>query len=75
MVAAGYDHTVGLETDGTVVAVGDNTYGQCNVGNWTDIIQVSAGSQHTVRFKSDGTVVAAGIEVELAKWNLIEAVP
>jgi hypothetical protein len=35
---------------------------------------VAAGYGHTVGLKSDGTVVAAGIEVEFAKWNLIEAV-
>ena len=32
MVATGYYHTVGLKDDGTVVAVGHNNYGQCNVG-------------------------------------------
>ena len=36
-VAAGYYHTVGLKSDGTVVAVGTNLYGQCNVSGWTDI--------------------------------------
>jgi len=30
-------HTVGLKTDGTVVAVGKNTDGQCNVSGWRDI--------------------------------------
>jgi hypothetical protein len=43
MVAAGFDYTVGLRSDGTVVALGNNLNGQCNVGNWTDIIQVAAG--------------------------------
>jgi alpha-tubulin suppressor-like RCC1 family protein len=33
-VAAGYSHTVGLKSDGTVVAVGDNSYGQCNTYDW-----------------------------------------
>jgi hypothetical protein len=33
-VDAGGWHTVGLRSDGTVVAVGDNTSGQCNVGGW-----------------------------------------
>jgi len=60
MVAAGSYHTVGLKTDGTVVAVGDNSYGQCNVNGWTNIIQVTAGPGHTVGLKSDGTVVAVG---------------
>jgi len=60
IIAGGGFHTVGLESDGTVVAAGSNAYGQCNVGGWTDIIQVSAGSDHTVGLKSDGTVVAVG---------------
>jgi alpha-tubulin suppressor-like RCC1 family protein len=69
-VAAGYGHTVGLKSDGTVIAVGGNQWGQCNVSGWTDITQVAAGSYHTVGRKSDGTVVAAGPEIEFAKWNL-----
>ena len=36
---------------------------------------VAAGMYHTVGLKSDGTVVATGPEIELAKWNLIEAAP
>ena len=43
MVAAGYYHTVGLRSDGTVVAVGWNDDGQCNVGSWAHITQVAAG--------------------------------
>ena len=62
MVAAGYGHTVGLKADGTVVAVGDNHYGQCDIGGWTGIIQVAAGSHYTVGLRADGTVVAIG-------WN------
>ena len=53
-------HTVGLKSDGTVVAVGNNIDGQLNVGSWTDIVQVAAGRYHTVGLKSDGTVVAVG---------------
>jgi alpha-tubulin suppressor-like RCC1 family protein len=60
MVAAGDIHTVGLSANGTVVAVGDNSYGQCNVSGWTNIIQVAAGGFHTVGLKSNGTVVAVG---------------
>ena len=36
-------HTVGLKFDGTVVAVGDNSQGQLNVGSWSGIVQVAAG--------------------------------
>jgi hypothetical protein len=60
MVAAGAAHTVGLGADGRVVAVGRNEYGQCDVGSWTDIVQVAGGGDHTVGLKSDGTVVAVG---------------
>jgi len=60
VVAAGWQHTVGLKSDGTVVAVGDNSYGQCNAGGWTGIVQVAAGDLHTVGLKSNGTVVAVG---------------
>ena len=76
-VAAGGVHTVGLNSDGTVVAMGYNGYGQLNVGGWTDIVQVAAGSGRTVGLKSDGTVVAVGFGSgsELAKWNLLLAVP
>jgi alpha-tubulin suppressor-like RCC1 family protein len=62
-VAASWYFTVGLKSDGTVVAVGDNLTGQCNVGNWIDITQVAAGTSHTVGLKSDNTVVAVGAEV------------
>lgn len=61
-VSAGYDHTVAIKSDGTVVATGSNQYGQCNVSGWSNIVSVSAGSGHTVALKADGTVVAAG-------WN------
>jgi len=62
-VDAGYDHTVGLKDDGTVVAVGNSGSGQsgpCDVGNWTGITQVAAGRCHTVGLKDDGTLVAVG---------------
>lgn len=60
VIAAGAYHTVLLHADGTVSACGDNTYGQCNVGSWKNIVQISAGAYHTVGLKADGTVVAVG---------------
>jgi alpha-tubulin suppressor-like RCC1 family protein len=51
---------VGLKSDGTVVAVGQRGYGQCDVSSWTDIVAIAAGYNHTVGLKSDGTVVAVG---------------
>lgn len=53
-----HHHVVGLKSDGTVVATGDNTYGQCNVREWTDIVQISCEYDRTVGLKSDGTVIS-----------------
>ena len=64
LIAAGYHHTVGLKSDGTVVAAGKNDYGQCKVTSWAEIVAVSVGYSHTVGLKSDGTVVAAGNNVK-----------
>ena len=77
-VSAGSQHTVGLKADGTVVAVGDNKYGQCDVDRWTDIVAISAGGWHTVGLKADGTVVAAGYNedgrCDVSGWKDIIAV-
>lgn len=56
----GKGHTVGLKSDGTVVAVGDNDYGQCDVSEWSDIVKVATGDWYTVGLKADGTVLITG---------------
>ena len=59
-ISAGSYHTVALKSDGTVVATGDNDYGQCSISDWVDIVAIATGYNHTVGLKSDGTVVANG---------------
>lgn len=59
-IAVGDRHTVGLRSDGTVVACGDNSFGQCNVNSWTGIRMVAAGAKHTVALRYDGTVTGVG---------------
>jgi len=77
-VAAGVAHTVGVKNDGTVVAVGYNGDGQCDVGDWTNIDQVAAGEEYTVGLKSDNTVVAIGGnddgQCEVSSWSAIDQV-
>lgn len=77
-ISAGAYHTVGLKSDGTVVAVGENTDGQCDVSDWYDIIAVSTGGHHTVGLKSDGTVVAVGDnqdrQCNTSEWTDIVAI-
>ena len=53
--SAGYLHTVGLKANSTMVAVGYNYSGRCNVDGWTDIVAVSAGCNKTVGIKANCT--------------------
>lgn len=78
MIATGFTHTVGLKNDGTCVAVGDNSQGQCNVSNWTNVVKVvnaksrpGYGYAFTVGLKEDGTVVTtrAAHASKVAKWT------
>ena len=77
-IAAGGSHTIGLKSDGMVVAAGDNGKGQCNVSEWRNIIAIAAGNSHTIGLKSDGTVVATGDgsegECEVSSWRDIIAI-
>lgn len=77
-ISAGGSHTVGLRADGTVIAVGKDEDGQCNVADWTDIVSVSAGESHTVGLRANGTVVAVGNneygQCEVSDWTNIAAV-
>ena len=77
-VSAEYEHTVGLKAGGTVVAAGNNSFGQCDVGSWTGIVAVSAGEDHTVALRADGTVVAVGNndcgQCDVSGWTDIIAV-
>jgi len=52
MIAAGRCHTVGLKSDGTVVAVGRNKEGECNVSGWRDIEAVAVGNVRVMLIQS-----------------------
>ncbi|MEE1137245.1 MAG: hypothetical protein U0M02_02065 [Acutalibacteraceae bacterium] len=77
-VSASSHHTVGLKSDGTVVAVGYSYDGECDVSDWTNIVSVCAGTYHTVGLKSDGTVVAVGSnsygQCDVSNWTDIVSV-
>jgi alpha-tubulin suppressor-like RCC1 family protein len=71
-VAAGSGHTVFIQTDGTVRAMGRNHRGQLGDGTTIDRLapvtmtagghQVSAGASHTMLVKNDGTLWAVGAD-------------
>ncbi len=77
-IMAGYRHMVGLKSDGTVMAVGNNEYGQCNISGWSDVVAISVGDWHTIGLKSDGTVVAVGNnkygQCNVSDWSDIVAI-
>ena len=77
-IGAGGFCTFGLKADGTVVAVGDNEYGVCDVSDWADIVAISAEGGHTVGLKADGAVVAVGYnengQCDVSDWADIVAI-
>lgn len=67
---AGEEHSVGIQSDGTVVAVGLNSHGQLGQGSlykWNGLVSVSSGYYHTIGLKADGAAVAVGYN----KWGQI----
>ena len=58
-ISSSYMHTAVLNSDGTVLAAGSNTMGQCEVEDWENIIQICVGGSFTAGLKEDGTVVIA----------------
>ena len=77
-IAAGDEHTVGLRADGSVVAVGSNSFGQCNVTGWSDVVAIAAGNYHTVGLRADGSVVAVGYnnygQCDVTGWSDVVAI-
>lgn len=60
MIATSRSHTLGLKSDGTVVAAGANNSGQLNVGGWSGIASISCGSNTSFGVQIGGSVVACG---------------
>ena len=59
-VAGGGYHSLGLKSDGTIVAWGSNAYNSCDVPvPNADFMTVAAGGQHSLGLKSDGTIGTA----------------
>ena len=63
-VAAGWNHSLGLRADGTLVTWGDNTVGQCNIpAPNAGFVAIAADGIHSEARRSDGSVVFWGA------WN------
>ncbi|MGM9635369.1 MAG: RCC1 domain-containing protein [Candidatus Avispirillum sp.] len=61
-IMAEWNFTVGLMSNGTVVAVGDSFFQKwgIDVSNWSDITAIATGKDYVLGLKADGTVVATG---------------
>ena len=86
-IATGGNHTIGVKSDGTLVAAGSNKSeygltgeetGQCQISNWNNIVSVAAGGCYTVGLKADGTVIARGYnyagKCNVSGWRNIVAI-
>ena len=49
-----------IRSDGSLVAWGQNTYGQCNVPAGNNYTQISAGGSYALAIRSDGSLAAWG---------------
>ena len=68
-------YIIGMRSDGSVVAMGENEIKAREVSNWKDIAAVSAGYDFIVGLKLDGTVVQVGGDWhEVSGWNDIAAI-
>jgi hypothetical protein len=66
-VAAGNGFTLGLKSDGTVMATGNNMFKQTDVSSWTQIVEVFAGPDYAIGLRSDGTLVYTGIKSDISE--------
>ena len=61
-IACGKDHIALRTPDGKVPAYGDDTCGQCDTSDFSDITAIACGAYHTVGLCRDGHVVAVGAD-------------
>ncbi len=77
-VAAGWRTTVGVLSDGRVVATGRAAEGQGDVRAWRDATSVSCGTGTRWAVRADGTTIATGNnrrgQCDVAGWNDIVGV-
>lgn len=67
----GKGHTVGLRKDGRVVAVGDNSFNQCDVDSWENIVSIAAGDWFTMGIDKYGKIFITKPSQEIIdKYNL-----
>jgi alpha-tubulin suppressor-like RCC1 family protein len=60
-ISGGWLHALAVRSDQTVVAWGDNSYGQTSVpAGLSNVIAVAAGARHSLALRTDGSVLGWG---------------
>ena len=81
-IAVGWNHTLALKADGTLVGWGGSDEGQLSIPpDLTGVIAIAAGRYHSLALKADGTVVGWGsnyygqstVPLDLASVSAISA--
>jgi alpha-tubulin suppressor-like RCC1 family protein len=69
-IAAGYQDSLALKSDGTVYAWGCNNYGETNVPSGLNgVTAIACGDYHDLALKSDGTVAGGGQNIYFQTTN------
>ena len=80
-VTCGWNHVVGLKTDGSVVSatwdlLSSDNKGQANVNSWKNIVKIVGRMQGTVALDNVGKVYVAGnlngISINVSSWSRIK---
>ena len=83
-ISVGAEHFIALKSDRTVLAWGNNNFGQLGdgtrvenftpiqVANLRDIVAIAAGQAHSLALKSDGTVWAWGYDLGVARTTPVQ---
>lgn len=76
-IAANYDVTAAVYSDGTVRAIGKADYGRCAVTEWENVVSVAVCDEHTLGLTDQRTVLCTGkgeIPRTVARWKGITAI-
>lgn len=69
---SGSIQTISERTD-VCAALGNNEYGQCNVKDWNNVVDIATPFRATVGLRADGTLLATGDntfgQCNVEKWN------
>jgi TolA-binding protein len=76
-IAAGHNHAILLTSEGIIITTGENSTGERNTADWTDIVSVTAGRTISAGLTANGNVFIAGRDTRLReaeRWTSMVAI-